>query len=407
MTKQADSTPNKISHAWVALPLAFLVVGVFRGIRSPNAWSMTHYLLTYEEGPTKRALSGEVFRLLGSELASSYYFWASLSYLVLFFNIGLLILLLIESTRHAHRWYAMASVIFCAGPSLVFLAHTVGYAEQLGLLVTLVTMRISRWFEKYAFTLVACPLLICIHEAHLLLFYPVILFSLMLTMDDPVRQKRWMLGQVLICILTTAVMGNATLSVHEAAQLYEVIQARADFHLRADVFSTLHRTGLDNLRAVWHVRVVQGTWDNLMLSFLALIVPAAYLVLCFYWMTLRRSILWYSGLAVFCAPLGLHVLGWDEMRWNGIALCHLFLVITHVSGSAPNDEQNIPPTWFLSRPFWASVLILVSLMPFPMFDGYTSTQNPVLRAVEYVDELAKGKRLIPGPRDRHRPGYKI
>ncbi len=398
-------TPTRASRLVVVLVLLYALL---RGIRSPNAWSMTHYFFNYEQGFVKRGLLGEFIRTLQWDLLYTYAFWAWVSTLVLALNVFFLAALAFRLMNQGFRFGVGVCIVFFGSPAMVYLGHTVGYAENLGLLLTLGVLRCSNWKLKFAVSIIGFSILLLVHELHFFVFYPVVLFDMFMQAPKNTSEKRWLIGHFLLIWFIAAVMAGSLLAPESAAVLHADLVPKVDFSLRADAFSTLHRTSLDNVREVWDMRLYRGYHTNLLLSLLALALPLLFLLFSFQRLSRSQTKTLGAGLVVIGSPLLLHVFGWDEMRWNALVLIHAFLVISIVQCARREtpDEQvvAVPPRYTQS-----AILVTVAMLwiPFPMFDGYTSQENGLKRAVDYLNEVVTGAPIIPGPRDYNHPDYKI
>jgi hypothetical protein len=369
---------------------------------------MTHQFFNYDQGFVKRGLIGELISLLQWEFLYTYAFWAWISILVLALNVYFLVSLSFRLMHSEPRLGTVACIVFFGSPAMVYLGHTVGYSENLGLLLTFCVLRCRSWKQTYAVSLVGFSVLMFVHELHFLVFYPVVLFALFVQAQQNAESTRWLIGHFLLIWFVTALISGFLLTPESAALLHGDLVSKVDFSLRADAFSTLHRTTLDNFRVVWDMRLYRGYHTNLLVSLAALALPLLFLLFSFHRLPRANNKTLMAGLLAIASPLLLHVFGWDEMRWNAIVLVHAFLVLAiarQAQGGDPKTKSVEVPKAFV--PAGLLLVLMMLWIPFPMFDGYTSRDNGLKRTVEYLSEVANGAPLIPGPRDYNHPNYRI
>jgi len=135
-----------------ACTLIALVFGVLSGIRWPGIWAITHLLFDYSEGFVKRSLVGEALSLtLGNSI--SYGTLAAISYAVFATWLAMLFFRLKSSAQTDSAVWLIA-LTFLASPGFVFLAHTVGYLEHVGLIFVFLCLQmpvnVIGWFARVA-----------------------------------------------------------------------------------------------------------------------------------------------------------------------------------------------------------------------------------------------------------------
>ena len=151
---------------------------VLRGIWFPNLWSYTHYLFNYDNGFVKRGLIGTIVNATNIPFFHTYTFFSILSFIT--FGISLLLIFnLINKTLQAESIYFNICVwLFSSSLAIVFLSHSVGYFDNLGLLTTLCILNIHTFKYKITVALLFFTLCLFSHEGLFIIFFPVILISL-------------------------------------------------------------------------------------------------------------------------------------------------------------------------------------------------------------------------------------
>ncbi len=202
-TAELPETMSTDRRFWFAVVAAIALLSVLRGVRFPNIWTYSHFLFTYEYGFTKRGLLGAAFDALGHPVFRSYDFFAVFASVILVANLVLILRLLKDLIDRGSPMVTGAAVLFSASMALVYFAHTNGYADHIGLLATLVMLRIRGFYGKLIFAAMALPLIILIHEATFLIFFPIMFMSLVFSS----RERMWKIQAPLLLVLSIAALG--------------------------------------------------------------------------------------------------------------------------------------------------------------------------------------------------------
>jgi hypothetical protein len=380
-----------------------ILYSVLRGLRSPNLWSATQFLFNYDFGFSKRGLVGTLLAQMGLPVLYTYelFFWCSFA--LFSANLLLLIALCARGARQQNWPLQCAAAAFFSSMGVVFLTHTVGYVDHLGLLVALAALAIRRFWPRLVFTAVFFSLTLLIHEAGFLIFGPFLAFALLLEIP-PGRPGvgGWCLLVLAVAVSAEAlVLGSATLSQAATDGMYQSLQRYADYPLRRDAFDVLIRDVSANMAITaskWH----EPFFVTAAVTSVPVVFPGIAFML---WLT--HSALKFQGrgaaLVVFAyvaslSPLALHLFGWDGVRWNTLAITTSFLVFLAVATATPRSSaQPTPPISRYPLLFPACVfLVLFNLgTSVTLFDGFEVQSFPFRNHVAYLRDLWSGHASFP------------
>ena len=232
-----------------------LILTIFRGIRFPNIWSYSHFLFDYEFGFMRRGLIGAVLDLFQSRTLHSYDFFVLISGLIFCANMLLLAWSFKDLIASKNLNLIAVVIIFASSSGIIFLAHNIGYADHLGLLITLITLRIKGFKEKLLFATPALFITMLVHEAILVLFFPVIFMSMLLhlkALSSATKQHYWLLaGFSALMLLSFFLIGNSTIDASQSQAMYAQENTKTAIPLRADAFALLHETGIKTLHLMF------------------------------------------------------------------------------------------------------------------------------------------------------------
>jgi hypothetical protein len=376
-------------NAVLIAALVLLANSVLRGIRMPGYWAATHLLFNYQFGFSKRGLIGSLIAYLNSPFFYSYRFCLVESAVFLAANLVLLALLikrLIGAGAHS------AVLVYASSAAIVFLAHTIGYFEQITLLVTLLALRIQGFYARAMFVAVFFSLTLLIHETGFLLFFPVLCFSFLIDLlERPERLKTLTLaGLVLAMMAETLLLGQAHLSHPAVAAMQQSLQAHADFPLRDDAFVLLERSLKDNLR------LMVNYWTNPLwlviqvISSVTVLPTTVYLVIRTWRLLEGKRLAQWAAVIASLAPLSLHVLGMDLHRWNTLATTTSFLVFAMMTLRSPTPSNTAEPVP-ISLLSWTGILIMLNLTSAVLlFDDYVVQDFPFHDHLKDVLEVLRG-----------------
>ena len=372
-----------------------------RGIRFPNLWSYTHYLFNYEYGFMKRGLIGEVISTVGGPAAMTYEVFWVLSSLVYVANMLLLFWLGRALIRTEQPLLAGAALVFAGSLAIVYLSHTIGYFDHIGLFVTLVALQLRRFYVRLAFLSFAMPIVLLTHEAMLVLFFPVLFMSLLLSIDTKRRMPQFaMLGGFAAGVLALAlVVGNYTLTQETAERMYADLQTEVEVPLRKDAFEVLYRTADENtamMQVIWAEEPVTLRFAAAVPLGLALLVFLGPMVAL---LRHAKQPWWVLVLAVLGAlsPLLLHAIAWDAHRWNTLAVTTSFLMLYIAFATflptQPPRALHVPRSWCIAVLGLTLVLNLTATIP--LHNYYEVRSYPFGEHVIYFKELVRGTRSFP------------
>lgn len=381
-------------HAVLIAALVLLANSVLRGIRMPGYWAATHLLFNYQFGFSKRGLLGNLIVYLHSPFFYSYRFCVVESAIFLAANLVLLAMLirrLVGAGAHA------VVLVYVSSAAIVFLAHTIGYFEQITLLVTLLALRIESFYARAAFVATFFAATLFIHETGFLLFFPVLCFSFMIELlEQPDRRKALTLGALALGVTAeTVLLGQAHLSHAAVGAMQQTLQAHADFPLRDDAFVLLERSLGDNLR------LMLKYWTNPLWLFILLlssltILPTTLYILYRTWRLLDgRPAAQWAAVAASLAPLSLHALGMDLHRWNTLATTTSFLVLAIVTQRRRTVPAATPIPGSIALLSLPGLLIMLNLgSAVPLFDDYVVQDFPYHDHLKDVYEILRGNTSI-------------
>jgi hypothetical protein len=399
--QQSETPASESTHDWVFPVFLFcFAVSVLKGVRMPSLWAITHYVFAYDFGFMKRAFWGEVLRRTLGERTGSYFWLAAVA-----FGVFVLIvwLLLRECWRLPHRpGRAALLLVFAASPALTFLAHLVGYLEQIGYLLVLVIAALRgnpRIQAAVAFATAALAPLV--HEANVFWIGPLSLLAILTAPPvGPVsrlNRLRTCAAIALVWIISTgAVVSFGRVSPEHAHALQQNRAAVLDVTPRQDAFATLSESSSESLRAMRRL----WAWRTAQLEFalsLAVFAPCAiFLTL------LGTRIVWPTEAAssvtltpvclVLLAPIGpllLHVVGWDVYRWNALAALNAGLasVMVFQSHLAVRSITVFDQARFLGA---AAVIFVWSISSDPvLFDDYRPSHPPYRDRIYFLIDAVR------------------
>jgi len=310
--------------AWYAAAWVTIFLSVLRGIRLPNRYATAHFYFNYSQGFVKRGLVGEIINLIDAPFMYRYSFICLASFGLLALNIWLLWRVVQDFLDREDVALSCFALCFNASLALVFLSHSVGYFDHVGLAVALTTVRLRSVRAKMIFLIPAGAVAILIHEGTFLLFMPVAYLSVLMATGEREwsRDRTLVAGIVLFHSTLTFVMGHfAVLSGAALARMREALSYRVAFPLVAETFDdALGKKAA--LREIHDWRALVANFDSV-----CTVLPSLITFIAFTLRMLNRAP-WYLIGAAFLAsvsPLAMHALAADMPRWDTIALTTSFL----------------------------------------------------------------------------------
>jgi hypothetical protein len=382
---------------WRRAALALLILSLLRGIRFPNLWSYTHYLFNYDFGFTKRGLTGAVLSWVDSPYLRSYECFVYVSAAVLAANVVLLYSLMKEAIAPARPLLGAATLVFASSMAVVFLAHSIGYGDNLGLLLTLVVLKRRSFWQKLFLVTALAPVALLVHEAVAVIFFPVMLASLAFAIPKQRRTSCVLLLGVLAALMLSlaAVVQSHQLSEQALSDMRADLQVRTETPLRPDTFVTLRRAGSATVPAM--MRIWRSERGMLRMGTSSLVL-APTVLMCLYvtWSCLTRvrahRVLKVLAACASLAPLLMHVVAWDTERWNALVATTSFLVACLVC--LANADCALPLSRRTSR-IATCVVVLNAMSSIQLMDSYAVKQFPFQEHILYVLSLIQGTGTFP------------
>lgn len=378
---------------WYFVAFFIMAVSALRGIRYPNLWAYSHYLFNYDFGFVKRGLLGEILHVLNIPYLYTYQFFCLLSFLILLINFVLLGQIVKCFIDRGKPVLTFCALLFVSSMAIVFLAHTVGYFDEIGLLVTLISLKIEGFYKKLLILALLMPFLLLIHETAFVIFYPVLFVSLFFSIKKDAWNQQFPLLIVfsVLLLFLVVLLGHATLDANSAGHMFVNMQTKVGHHLRPDAFDVLDR-GLER-----NVFLMQDVWSQpdfatvFLLSLLVTVPVFASFVLLFVYLLRGEKANGYLIVMCICAalsPLTLHFVAWDMHRWNTLTITTSFLTLYVVLGSIPKD-----PLFELEArvfPIFVLLVFLNGASSIPLFDSFYVKDYPFSEHVKYIQDVMSG-----------------
>ncbi len=379
---------------WQNLAIVILALSILRGIRYPNTWSYTHFLFNYNQGFVKRGLVGEIMSHVGPRFFLTYEFFVFFSLILLIVNFFLLGVLINDMVSSRHPILIGSGLLFASSLAVVFLAHTIGYLEHIGLFITLIALKIRSFPKKLIFLFLAFPIALFVHEGILILLFPINFMALLCYKGTAWGKKAAWLGAFSLLILVlTFTISEYTLEEAEAEQLYTSLQSNLDFPLRRDAFNVLHRDSQENFQRAmqrWSAERFQELRQSIL-------VTAPTIILLFY---ITQMVLKHAAapayvriMAVLAAlsPLVMYGWGWDMHRWNTFAITTSFLML-YVLSNVYNMPTKVSAVIYFLLGF---LVVLNGMSTITLFDNYYVKQFPFMEHQNYLWDLIRGVATFP------------
>jgi hypothetical protein len=331
---------------WRLAAVLLGLIAFLKGIRIPNLWSATQAMVNYDHGVVKRGLFGATFGHWFH--LERYVRFTVISCVLLLLFVGMLIWLTAHSGIFTRVGLGVPVVVFASSYAVTYLASLIGYFDiPLGILAV-ATLLIRNTWLRFAVAVPVCVVALLIHELFFFVFLPVILFSFILdgtlTSDRRRRIQMWVMCALLVCVsgaVTVRMAQEKLITRTEAKALLIEDMARADFPVKRDFYSLLTRSSKDNLRAMKDV-YINPTWDFYVGVNVVRLLPVAVLLMLPILAISKtfpkgrtRTTITVAALVAAFSPLFMHVLGWDNARWNALACLTMFLVLLMLTRSLP------------------------------------------------------------------------
>jgi len=335
---------------WTALGLG--AIAFCKGIREPNAWSYTQAQLDYSTGFMRRGFFGAA---LGHTLQLNRYgHFAALSIALLLLLFAMLILLARSSKLAERTPPGELLAVYASSYSVSYLANMNGYLDIPLALLCVVPLFVRQTGWRLAAAACATTLGILVHEQFFFAFLPLLVVSVLFgaaTARSAAERRLAWIGGVMLVVLGLGLMANfalrGSISVAQTGQLRESITRAADRPVYPEIFEVIPlspRQNLEIMRSVWArptflLAQVEGL---LLFGPTAAVLSWATLLLLRRWIPGKHRWLYAGILLATLAPLSLHLLGWDNNRWNELLCLNAFLLLLMVSKLAGGDPVRLP-----------------------------------------------------------------
>ncbi len=391
-----------ISFLFIIAILA-LLLGILSGLRWPNIWAMTHYLFDYSSGFTKRGLIGEILsHVLGNTISYGTLVVLSLGIFVVWVLMLFLKLRQLADVNH-HIWLAAAVVLI--SPGFVFLVHNMGYFDHVGLIVVFLSFFLPATFAGLLARIILCSVMVVMHEAFFLMFFPVVAleFALRAAIGDRKNRIAATFLLVSVTVATTYWVGNSTLpDAHRTSYTSHVSERAGDFAIREDAVDVLFRDGRDNIIVTGNVRQQVGnSWSTAIAAFFFIIPLSIALILASLYLIGRADLpdrtklfLRWGTIGSAFSPLLLNVLAWDIWRFFALTQFSAFLALIAVGTHLRSQLAHV--AWTRRASYVILILAFIGIATnVKLFESYSITRTPYLLNMTPVIDILQGNIRIP------------
>lgn len=380
--------PYKTS-TWFWVCAAVFLVSVTRGVRMPGDWAYTHFLFNYEAGFIKRGLVGEIFHTLNPTYSNNYLWFNAVNITLLICVIASLLHCLYTLINRKNTLLTAAALLFASSLSPVYLAHTIGYFDVIGVFAVILLTQILG--SRYSQWLVLPITIVCllIHESFFIIFFPLLFVHVVFFQKNHGRKAMFLLGSGYAATsfgIAFLLANYALLDAASRAILQDHLIEIASIPLRYDGFSVLVRRIGDNYGIM--EPSFFSLWANI--ESLPVTLPTAIVLNMVIWKIVRPHHSATTTLVICLAsfsPLAMHILAWDTHRWNALMITTSFLNLCNVARHYPIPKIQ-PPYPILVLLIFLNGASTIGLFEshevkqFPFFDeiyetllGYESQQN--------------------------------
>ena len=387
-----DSTSRFPHNTLLALCVALLLNSTVRGIRTPGGWAATSLIINYDFGFSRRGLLGAIISWLHTPALYTYTFNFWFAIVIFTANVSLLLTLLNRVYRVGSLDSKFTALVFTSSFAIVFLAHCIGYSEQVPLLFTLVILQINHFYWRAVLVLTLFPACLLIHETALPMLFPVIFFRFLPDLTGSLDRKRVCIVGALAIIMPVLglTIGAYHLSKPVALAMYQSLQSKADFPLRTDQFVWLMRSSRDSLH--WSFNIYRDAFvQKLLVYSLTVTLPSAlYLLLRAVRLLRARAyhpITYWIAMGAGLSPVFLDIIGaGDTARYNSMAIMSSFLIF---ATTVLYFRQDIAQGGDEVRLNWLppAMLVLLNLGSTIQFFDYYEVQNFPYQG--HIDDLTK------------------
>jgi hypothetical protein len=293
------------------------LIAVLKGIRTPYSWAATQAQIDYRDGFLRRGLFGEICRVLHIPIWN-YGVFTLVSFLLLGICLALLIWSVFRSGLDMAGLGSLSALVagsFC----ITYLVNVVGYFDVLMLLMVLIvfTMPSARWQIVTALVFGVAGVLL--HELYAIAFLPVsLVVPVCWAAQDrkPARVAAIALALLVPVILFFVLAHRPELSQQQVTVLGQQMQRRINFRAYTPMLNVLWIPPSDTRSYMLSLMSIRTWWVVELFGLLAFLPTTLFFfALAWRWAKpLGRMAQSYLVPATF-APLLLNFAGYDRYRW--------------------------------------------------------------------------------------------
>ncbi len=371
------STTSYKASTWFWVCAVVLLVSIVRGMRTPSEWAYTHFLFNYEAGFIKRGLIGEIFHTLNPTYSDNYLWFTVVNLSLFIFAVSSLLYCLYTLVNRKNSLLTAAALLFASSLSPVYLAHTIGYFDVIGLLAVIILTQLLNTTYSQWLILPVTLLCLLIHESFFIIFFPLLFIHVIFLQTKNINKNTLLLAGVYATIsfpVAFLLANYALLDLSSRLILQNQLEQIASHPLRYDGFSVLVR-GIGDNYGIMEPSLF-SLWSNL--ESLPVTLPTTIVLNIAIWKIVRphynASITLLICLASF-SPLAMHILAWDTHRWNALMITTSFLNLCNVARHFPIPK--IQPSY----PVFALLLFLNGASTIGLFEGHEVKQFPFFEEI--------------------------
>ncbi len=394
---------NRFKKQLLIVCIIILVMTILRGLRFPNIWSYSHMFFDYEFGFMRRGLIGAILSLIDKPMLYTYASHFYLSLIILLSNVVFLSLTFRDFIRSNNLNLTACAFIFASSSGIIFLAHNIGYADHIGLLLCLISFRLKSFKNKLLFIAPSLTLALMIHEAIFVIFFPILFISLTLSLDSQKNIKQIAVLAVfsLYAIFLFFFIGNSSISLEQAQAILLKAQGLSDSPLREDAFMLLKQSSTET------ILMMSEKWSHpariafLFISGLTIFPIAIYIqinMISLLKKSQRSKVFIYLCVAGGLSPLLLHTVAWDTMRWNTLYIITAYLMCYTVLKQLSSEEAEKCSQAFFMRRSLPLLLLMVFLnanAQVLLMDNRRVENFPFPFHISYISDVIQGNTYFP------------
>ncbi len=336
---------------WRVSTLLLGTMAVLKGLHWPSTWAATQAQLSYQHGFVKRGLLGTLY----APLHGNHYRALTAIFLL---ELVALLLLLVLLTRRAgleERFGSIApGALFASSYAITYTTHLIGYNDLVNASLAMLLLLIRDGRRRFLAALLVVPVALLVHENFLLIFLPVVLLTFVVeiaTTASPARRRMATMEAATLAIVAVAInlviAARPAMTHTQAMGLQHEVAAGVDFSVRTDFFGLLSASLHDNLRTMATTLHERWWWALLAIS-VAVLLPMLLMLLHLIARLLplagpRAVWLKAATLAAIAAPLLLHLLAWDVVRWNVWTAFAAYLALLVLTMHLPKGTVTLTP----------------------------------------------------------------